>query len=72
MSGLFADGSAAWAAVVIVVLPLLIIGAGEVEERLRQRDSEFRSAVSIVRVWLVPLLTLWILAQALFDVESGT
>ena len=36
MSDLFPDSSAAWAALIIVVLPLLIIGSGEVEERLRQ------------------------------------
>ncbi len=36
MSDLFPDSSAAWAALIIIVLPLLIIGSGEVEERLRQ------------------------------------
>ncbi len=69
MSTLFPDSSAAWAAVLIVVLPLLIIGSGELEERLRQRDSEFRRAFSIVRVWVVPLLTVWLLARALFETD---
>ena len=49
---------------------MLIIGAGELEERLRQRDSTYRDAISILRVWVVPLLTVWILARALFDVET--
>ncbi len=70
MSGLFTNSSSAWAALVIVLLPLLIIGTGEFEERLRQRDSEFRDAVSTVRVWVVPLLTVWILARALFDLST--
>ena len=70
MSGLFPDSNAAWAALIIVVLPLLIVGAGELEERLRQRDSKFQPTVSTLRVWVVPLLTLWVLARALFDVEE--
>lgn len=68
MSDLFPDSSAAWAALIIVVLPLLIIGAGEMEERLRQRDSEYQPAVSIIRVWVVPLVTVWVLSRALLDV----
>jgi small-conductance mechanosensitive channel len=70
MSSLFLESSAAWAALLIVVLPLLIIGSGELEERLRQRDSKFQPTVSTIRVWVVPLFTLWILARALFDVEA--
>lgn len=70
MSGLFNDSDAAWAAVIIILLPLLIIGAGEFEERLRQRDSEFRNAVSTLRVWVVPLVTVWVLSRALFDLPN--
>ncbi len=69
---LFPDSSAAWAALIIVVLPLLIIGAGELEERLRQRDSPYQPAVSTIRVWVVPLLTVWVLARALLDVATDT
>ncbi len=57
MSGLFSDSSAAWAALIIVALPLLIIGTGEFEERLRQRDSKYQPAIGILRIWVVPLLT---------------
>ncbi len=70
MSSLFPDSSSAWAALVIVVLPLLIIGAGEFDERLRQRDSELRAAFSTFRVWVVPLLTIWVLGRVLFDFEG--
>ena len=59
MSNVFPDSSAAWAALIIVLLPLLIIGAGEFEERLRQRDSPYQPAVGTIRVWVVPLVTLW-------------
>ena len=35
----FAASNVLVASIVIVVLPALIIGVGELEERLRQRDS---------------------------------
>src|SRR5690606_36937993 len=62
---------ATWAGIVIVVLPALIIGVGELEERLRQRDSAFRDAVAIVRIWVVPLLAIVILSRTLFDAGRG-
>lgn len=67
MTTVFGDTSAVWAAVMIVVLPLVIIGMGELEERLRQRDSAHQRSVSIVRTWVLPLLAVWALAQVLFD-----
>jgi small-conductance mechanosensitive channel/CRP-like cAMP-binding protein len=70
MNGPFTDSNAAWAALIIVVVPLLIIGAGELEERLRQRDSRFRDSVTILRIWIVPLFTVWVLARALFDISD--
>jgi small-conductance mechanosensitive channel/CRP-like cAMP-binding protein len=72
MSDLFPDSNAAWAALIIVFLPLLIIGAGELEERMRQRDSQFQPTVSTIRIWVVPLLTLWTLARVLLDVGTDT
>ncbi len=59
------------AAIVIVVLPALIIGSGELEERLRQRDSSFLGTMGIVRIWVVPLAAIWTLSRTLFDVDSG-
>ena len=67
---LFPDSNSGWAALIIVLLPLLIIGAGELVERMRQRDSPFQPAVSTLRVWVVPLLTVWVLARALLDVSA--
>ena len=54
MSELFRDPDAGWAAVLVVLVPLVVIGIGEVEERLRQRDSALRRPVTITRTWVVP------------------
>ena len=53
------DTSVAWPVVVILVVPLLVIGMAELDERLRQRDSPMRGAVSIVRTWAVPAFAIW-------------
>ena len=58
------------ASIVIVVLPALIIGVGELEERLRQRESSFGPAVATLRVWVVPLTAIWLLLRTLFEVGS--
>ena len=39
---------------VIVVVPLVIIAAAELDERLRQRESPLRRAVDILRNWMLP------------------
>jgi len=72
MSELFPDSSAAWAALIVVVLPLMIIGSGEMEERLRQRDSPYQPTIATLRVWVVPLLTIWVLARALLDTADDS
>jgi small-conductance mechanosensitive channel/CRP-like cAMP-binding protein len=66
MSELLTDPRVVAALVIVVVLPLLIVFAGEVEERLRQRDSMLTSIVSILRRWAIPLLTVWTIALGLF------
>lgn len=72
MSDVFRDSTAGWAALFVIVLPLIIIGIGEYEERLRQRDSPLRRPVSIVRTWVVPLFAVWSLIRVIFDAESGS
>ena len=67
MSDIFRDPNAGWAAVLVVLLPVLIIGIGEVEERLRQRDSALQRPIAIVRTWVVPLFAVWALTRVLFD-----
>ncbi len=66
----FEASSVLVASIVIIVLPALIIGVGELEERLRQRDSSLQPSVAIVRIWVVPLAAVWMLARTLFDVSS--
>ena len=58
------------AIIAIIALPALILGVGELEERLRQRDSPFQPAVTTVRVWVVPLAAVWLLSTTLFDLGS--
>jgi small-conductance mechanosensitive channel len=64
------DDAAVWAIVLVVILPILIIGAGEVQERLRQRGSGFETTVATLRNWVLPLLTLWLLVVAIFEVAT--
>jgi small-conductance mechanosensitive channel/CRP-like cAMP-binding protein len=58
------------AAVLIVLLPAFIIAVGELEERLRQRDSSLRASASILRIWVVPLAAIWLLSRTLLNVSS--
>ena len=71
MSGIFRDPDAGYAAVLVVLLPIVIIGIGELEERLRQRDSTLRGPVGIVRTWVLPLFAIWALTSVLFPAGDG-
>jgi small-conductance mechanosensitive channel len=62
----FSQDLAVWAAVLIVGLPAVIIAAGELQERLRQRGSPLVEAVSTVRSWVLPLAALYALVVFLF------
>jgi small-conductance mechanosensitive channel len=65
-----AGASALWATVVIVVVPLVIIAAAEVDERLRQRESPLRSAVAILRNWTLPAFSVWAIARPVLGLED--
>ena len=56
MIDLLQDGAVLWALVVALVLPLSIVAAGELDERLRQRQSPLRPAVEVLRNFALPLL----------------
>jgi small-conductance mechanosensitive channel/CRP-like cAMP-binding protein len=58
-----------WAIVLIVVAPAAIIAIGELEERLRQRDSVLTGVVSTLRRWTIPLFTVWAVARGLLELE---
>jgi small-conductance mechanosensitive channel/CRP-like cAMP-binding protein len=53
-------GSAFWAVVVIIVVPLLVLAAAEIDERLRQHDSTLRGALSVLRRWTLPIFAAWV------------
>ncbi len=58
-----------WAAVIILVVPIVIIAASELDERLRQRESPFRDAVSILRTWTLPAFAIWAIAVPVLGAE---
>lgn len=71
MTDLFADPRVIWAIVLVVVIPLALIGVGELEERLRQRDSNVASVVAIIRRWTIPLFSIWAVGRGLLDIEAS-
>lgn len=72
MRSLFATGISAWAAVLIVLLPILIITAGEIQERLRLRGSLLAEPVATVRNWLLPLAASWALLVLVIGVDANS
>jgi len=68
MSVFFDDAFSVWAAILIIVLPILIVGGGELEERLRQRQSPLTQPVANIRTWVLGLTTLWVLIVLVFGV----
>lgn len=70
MSALFGNPASAWAALAVVVLPIVIIGAGELEERLRQADSPLGPPIGLLRSWVVPLFVTWVVVRALFGLPD--
>ncbi|MGI9601537.1 MAG: mechanosensitive ion channel domain-containing protein [Acidimicrobiales bacterium] len=62
--------STTWAIIVVLVLPLGIIAASELDERLRQRESEFRGAVLILRNWALPFFAIWALLTPVLGVDQ--
>ena len=70
MSRLLEDPIIVWAAVLIVVLPVLILAGGEYEERLRQRGSPLTRPIANLRTWVLGLATLWILVVLVFGVST--
>ena len=71
MSDLIGDPRAIWAIVLVVVIPIALISVGEIEERLRQRDSVLTRVVAIIRTWTIPLFSLWAVGRGLLDFEGS-
>jgi small-conductance mechanosensitive channel len=72
VTSFFDEAGLLWAALLIIALPIVIIGAGELEERLRYRDSRFLPAVSILRTWILPLFAAWAVLAALLGTNAFT
>ena len=70
MTSFFDEAGLLWAALLVIALPIVIIGAGELEERLRYRDSRFLPAVSILRTWILPLFAAWAVLAALLGTNA--
>lgn len=64
------DISTNWAVIVIVIIPVAIIAAAELDERLRQRESEFRPAAVMIQSWTLPFFALWALLVPVLGVGS--
>jgi small-conductance mechanosensitive channel len=64
--------SATWAIVVIVIVPIAILAAAELDERLRQRESPLRSAAVMIRNWALPFFALWALLGPVLGVDSDS
>ncbi|MEO1057358.1 MAG: mechanosensitive ion channel domain-containing protein [Actinomycetota bacterium] len=60
MSRLF-NAETLWAIAVILLVPVAIVAAAELDERLRQRESPLRDAVLTLRNWALPFFAAWAL-----------
>lgn len=67
----FGETSAVWAVVVIVVVPIAIIVAAELDERLRQRESALRPSVVTLRNWALPFFAIWALLVPVLGLDGG-
>jgi len=67
----FLTAEVIWSIAVIVVVPAVIVGAAEVEERLRQADSPFGAPVHTLRNWVLPFFAAWALLVPVLAVEPG-
>jgi small-conductance mechanosensitive channel len=59
-----------WPILVIIAVPALVVAAGELDERLRQRESPYREAIPILRIWVLPSLAIWAAMAVVVGLES--
>jgi small-conductance mechanosensitive channel/CRP-like cAMP-binding protein len=67
----FLSSEVLWSLAVIVVVPLVIVGAAEVEERLRQRESPLQVPLRTLRNWVLPLFAAWALLVPVLGVAEA-
>lgn len=66
----FLGADTAWALVVIVVIPIVVVAAAELDERIRQRRSPLRAAVQILRNWTVPAVAAWAILAGVLGLDA--
>ncbi|MGI9596506.1 MAG: mechanosensitive ion channel domain-containing protein, partial [Acidimicrobiales bacterium] len=54
---------------VILAVPAAVVAAGELDERLRQRESPYRRPIPILRNWVLPSLAAWAVLSIVVDLE---
>jgi small-conductance mechanosensitive channel/CRP-like cAMP-binding protein len=64
------DTTMIWAITFIILTPLVVIGSGELEGRLRYRSSPFVPVVASLRLWVLPLVATWLVAGAILGFGS--
>ena len=65
----FLSAELVWSLAVILIVPLVVVGAAELEERLRQAESPLRAPVLTLRNWVLPFFAAWALLSPVLDVE---
>ncbi len=60
-----------WSVAVILVVPIVVVGAAELEERLRQGESPLRSVVLTLRNWVLPFFATWALLVPVLAVDDA-
>lgn len=58
-----------WSLAVIVAVPAVVVGAAEVEERLRQADSPLGAPIHTLRNWVLPFFAAWALLVPVLSVN---
>ena len=66
----FVPAEILWSVAVILVVPIVIVGAAELEERLRQAESPLRAPVRTLRNWVLPFFAAWALLVPVLAVEG--
>jgi small-conductance mechanosensitive channel len=69
MSGI-SSSEALWSIAVILLVPIVIVGAAEIKERLRQSESPLIAPVNTVRNWVLPFFAAWALLVPVLAVDG--
>ena len=64
-------GEVLWSIAVILLVPVVVVGTAEVEERLRQAESPLRSALLTLRNWVLPFFAAWALLGPVLAVDDA-